>query len=297
MKRLPLADLEAFAAVAEARSFRKAAILRGISPTSLSDALRRLEANLGLRLLTRTTRSVTLTDAGRRLLAGLSPALSDISQALEELKVSEGALTGTLRLNVPTIVARVILPPIITPFMKANPGLKIEVTAKGSFVDVFAEGFDAGVRYDERLELDMIAVPIGPRTQRFVVAASRSYFKTHGQPEHPEDLLKHICTRHRFQSGAVPAWEFERGGVSLRVDPPSCLMVNSIDMELHVARAGLAIIATFEEFLRADIATGKLHPILEDWSSPFSGPYLYYPSRKHMPSPLRAFIDFIKTKP
>ncbi len=294
MKRLPLADLEAFAAVSETRNFRKAALLRGISATSLSDALRRLEARLGVRLLTRTTRSVTLTEAGQKLLQRLSPALGDISAMLDELKGAEDVPRGTLRLNVPTIVARVILPPIVTRFLKAYPGISVEVVAKDSYVDVFADGFDAGVRYDERLELDMIAVPLGPRLQRFVAVASPDYLQARGRPQHPKDLLSHVCIRHRFLSGVMPAWEFERGGSVVRIDPPGSLITNSIDMAKAAAVDGIGIMSSFEEFMEAEIASGLLVRVLEDWLLPFSGPFLYYPSRKHMPVPLRAFVDFLR---
>ena len=296
MRRLPLADLEAFAAVAELRSFRKAASLRDISATSLSDAMRRLEAKLGVRLLTRTTRSVTLTDSGQQLLARLAPTLGDIASMLDGLGKAGDTPSGTLRLNVPTIVARVILPPIVVRFLKAYPGVSIEIIAEDTYSDVFAKGFDAGVRYDERLELDMIAVPLGPRLQRFMAVASPDYLKTHGTPSHPQELLKHSCIRHRFLSGVMPPWEFEREGQAVRIDPPSPLITNSIDMAKAAAVAGLGIMSSFSEFIEAEIASDALLPILEDWSTSFSGPFIYYPSRKHMPPPLRAFLDLIKTE-
>jgi DNA-binding transcriptional LysR family regulator len=296
MRRLPLADLEAFASVAELRSFRKAAALRGISATSLSDAMRRLEARLGVRLLTRTTRSVTLTDAGQQLLARLSPALGDIASMLDGLGQAGDTPSGTLRLNVPTIVGRFILPAIIARFLQAYPRISVEVIAEDTYSDVFAKGFDAGIRYDERLELDMIAVPLGPRSQRFVAVASPDYLKIHGTPSHPEDLLKHTCIRHRFLSGVMPTWEFEREGVVVRVDPPSVVITNSLDISRAAAVAGLGIMSSFSEFIEAEIASGVLRPVLEDWLAPFSGPFIYYPSRKHMPPPLRAFLDFIKAE-
>ncbi len=296
MRRLPLADLEAFAAVAELRSFRKAAALRGISATSLSDAMRRLEARLGVRLLTRTTRSVTLTDAGQQLLARLSPALGDIASMLDGLGGASDTPSGTLRLNVPTIVGRYILPSIVARFLLAYPRISVEVIAEDIYSDVFAKGFDAGVRYDERLELDMIAVPIGPRSQRFIAVASPDYLKTHGTPSHPEDLLQHTCIRHRFLSGVMPTWEFEREGVVVRVDPPSVMITNSLDISRAAAVAGLGIMLLFSEFTEAEVASGALRPVLEDWLPPFSGPFIYYPSRKHMPPPLRAFLDFIKAE-
>ena len=175
-----LSDLDAFVAVARARSFRGAAGLRGVSASSLSDALRRLEARLGVRLLNRTTRSVTPTEAGERLLERLGPALGEIAGALDAVNSFRDSPTGTLRLNVPSIVARHILPPIACRFLLAHPGITLEVTAEDSFVDVLAGGFDAGIRYEERIERDMIAVPIGPRRQRFVVAAAPSYLAATG---------------------------------------------------------------------------------------------------------------------
>lgn len=296
MRRLPLADLEAFAAVAELRSFRKAAALRGISATSLSDAMRRLEARLGVRLLTRTTRSVTLTDAGQRLLARLSPALGDIASMLDGLDQAGDTPSGTLRLNVPGIVARYILPPIVVRFLQAHPRISIEIVAEDFYSDVFAKGFDAGVRYDERLELDMIAVPLGPRSQRFIAVASPDYLRIHGTPSHPEELLKHTCIRHRFLSGVMPTWEFECEGIVVRIDPPSVVITNSLDISRAAAVAGLGIMTSFSEFTEAEVASGALRPVLENWLAPFSGPFVYYPSRKHMPPPLRAFLDFIKAE-
>lgn len=294
MKDLPLADLEAFAGVAELRNFRKAAALRGVSASSLSEAVRRLEAKLDTRLLNRTTRSVTPTDVGQRLLDRLAPMLSDIAGAMEEAKSSDASPAGRLRLNVPSVVAREILPAIVIPFLKAYPGILLEIEGRDTFMDVFAAGFDAGIRYDESLELDMIAIPIGPRTQRFCVAASPDYLARRGVPLHPRDLTEHVCIRHRFESGRLSGWEFERDEATIRVNPPEALIANTIELELAAARGGLGIIATFEDFIRPHIESGELVEVLADWQQPFSGPYLYYPSRRHMPAPLRAFVDWVK---
>lgn len=297
MTDLPLADLDAFTAVARERSFRAAARKRGVSASSLSEALRRLEERLGVRLLNRTTRSVTLTEAGERLMGRLSPALGEVVSALEQVNSLRDSATGTLRLNVATVVARAVLPKIAADFLKAYPGIMLEVSGDDSFIDVLAAGFDAGVRYGERLEKDMIAVPIGPRRQRFVTAASPAYLLAHGEPRHPREVLDHACIRHRFASGSMPSWEFERGDETIRISPQARVTSNSLEMEISAAIAGLGIIATFEEFLAPAIARGELVPILEDWTSDFPGPYLYYASRKHMPPPLRAFVDFLKTRP
>jgi DNA-binding transcriptional LysR family regulator len=296
MSNVDLADLEAFAAVARARSFRSVARLRGVSASSLSEALRRLETRLGVRLLNRTTRSVTPTEAGQRLLERLSPALSEVAAALDAVNGFRDSPTGTLRLNVPTAVARLVLPPIIGPFLAAHPGIALEVTTEDSFVDVLAAGFDAGIRYDERLEKDMIAVPIGPRVQRFMVAGAPAYLAAHGRPSHPTDLLNHACIRHRFASGVMHPWEFERDGEIVKITPTARVIANSIDLEISAAIQGLGLIATFEGFIERELKSGALVPVLEDWLQPFSGPFLYYQSRRHMPAPLRAFVDFIKKR-
>ncbi len=289
-----LSDLDAFVAVAEARSFRAAAAKRGVSPSALSEALRRLEARLNLRLLNRTTRSVTPTIAGQRLLERLKPALADVHLAVEELADDTDQTTGTLRLNVPTSVAELVMPPILAGFMAAHPGITVEISADNSFIDVLAAGFDAGVRYGERVEQDMIAVPIGPRLQRFVTAASPSYLNAHGRPQHPKDLLGHRLIRHRFGSGITPSWEFEKDGESIRIVGKGPMLANHIALQLAAAEANRGIVHAFEGFLNPSIRAGRLEPILEDWSERFSGPYLYYASRHQMPNALRAFVDFIK---
>jgi DNA-binding transcriptional LysR family regulator len=290
-----LADLDAFAAVAAARSFRGAASLRNVSASTLSEAVRRLEQRLGVRLLNRTTRSVTLTDAGARLIERLVPALGEVEAALDVVNGFRDSPTGTLRLNVPFAVARLVLPPIVAGFLKANPGITLELSSDDRFIDVLAAGFDAGIRYEERLEQDMIAVPVGPRIQRFAAGASPDYLAERGRPEHPRDLLHHACIRHRFMSGVTTgAWEFERDGEVVRVAPDGPFIGTDVESELAAAAAGLGIITSFEGFLAPAFADGRLEPVLPDWWQPFSGPFLYYPSRRLMPAPLRAFVDYIR---
>lgn len=289
-----LADLDAFAAIARARSFRGAAAIRGVSPSALSEALRRLETRLGVRLLNRTTRSVTPTEAGARLLERLAPTLGEIAAALDAVNEFRDTPTGTLRLNVPTIVAHSVLPALAGRFLAAHPGIVLEVIAEDSFIDVLAAGFDAGIRYDESLERDMIRVPIGPRIQRYVTAGAPAYLATHGRPAHPNDLLAHACIRHRFASGVAFPWEFERGAETVKVVPSGPLVATTIELERSAAIQGLGLIHTFEEFLAPALQAGTLEPVLEDWSPRFSGPFLYYPSRRHMPAPLRAFVAFLR---
>ncbi|HYE01081.1 MAG TPA: LysR family transcriptional regulator [Alphaproteobacteria bacterium] len=289
-----LGDLDLFAAVARHRSFRGAAAVRGQSPSALSEAVRRLEATLGLRLLNRTTRSVTPTEAGQRLLDRLVPALGAVTAALDAVNSFRDSPTGTLRLNVPTIVARMILPPIAAGFLARHPGVTLEVVADDSFIDVLAAGFDAGVRYVERLEQDMIAVPFGPRVQRYVTAAAPDYLERHGRPQHPRDLLGHACIRHRFASGITAVWEFERAGEELRIATAGPLVTTTLELQLAAALAGLGLVHTFDGVVEPLIADGRLERVLAEWSPEFSGPYLYYAGRRHMPAPLRAFIDYIK---
>jgi DNA-binding transcriptional LysR family regulator len=291
-----LDDLAAFVAVVKAGGFRDAARANDVSASSLSEALRRLEARLGVRLLNRTTRSIALTEAGARLYERLSPALGEVQAALDVVNAFRDRPAGTLRLNVPG-AARLILAPIVTPFLKAYPDIRLEVIVEEGFVDLLAEGCDAGIRYEERLEQDMIAIPIGPRVQRFASAASPAYLDARGRPEHPRDLLSHACLRGRFASGASPPWEFERNGEVVRVEPSGPLIVRlgaATDLMISAAVDGLGIIQVFEDWLQPAFASGALEPVLQPWWLSFSGPFLYYPGRRHLPAPLRAFIDFVK---
>ena len=296
--QVDLADLNAFLAVARAGGFRDGARASGVSASGLSDAVRRLEAQLGVRLLNRTTRSVVPTDAGRSLLERLGPALGEVEAALDVVNVFRDRPAGTLRLNVPVSAARLVLPRIVPAFLAAYPDIKLEIIAEDAFVDVLAAGCDAGIRYDERLEQDMIAVPIGPRVQRFALGASPAYLDRRGRPEHPRDLLEHACLRGRFSSGMMTPWEFERDGQVVRIDTAGPLVVSvgtATDLAVDAAIGGAGIVALFEEWLQPHFVSGALEPVLEPWWQSFSGPFLYYPGRRLVPAPLRAFIDFIKT--
>ncbi|CDN52566.1 Putative HTH-type transcriptional regulator YcaN [Neorhizobium galegae bv. officinalis bv. officinalis str. HAMBI 1141] len=295
--KIDLGDLNAFVAVARAGGFREGARATGSSASGLSEAVRRVEAQLGVRLLNRTTRSVVPTEAGAGLLARLTPALTEVDAALDVINRFRDKPAGALRLNVPVSAARLVLPAIIPAFLAAYPDIRLEIVADDNFVDVLAAGCDAGIRYDERLEQDMIAVPIGPRLQRFAAAASPAYLDRHGRPDHPRDLLGHACIRGRFASGAMILWEFERDGEVVRVDPTGPLIVQvgaATDLAVDAAIAGTGIMSLFEDWLRPHLDNGSLEPVLEPWWQQFSGPFLYYPGRRLVPAPLRAFIDFIK---
>jgi DNA-binding transcriptional LysR family regulator len=294
---IDLNDLNAFLAVARAKGFRDGARATGNSASGLSESVRRLETKLGVRLFNRTTRSVVPTEAGHRLVERLGPALNEVQAALEVVTSLRNRPAGTLRLNVPVSAARLVLPAIVPSFLAAYPEIRVEVIADDSFIDVLAAGCDAGIRYDERLEQDMIAVPIGPRVQRFATAASAAYLDRCGRPQHPRDLLELACLRGRFPSGTMAPWEFERDGEVVRVDPSGPLLVQAgaaIDLAVDAAIAGTGIIYLFEDWLRPHLDSGALEPVLEPWWQRFSGPFLYYPGRRLLPAPLRAFVDFIR---
>ena len=293
-----LSNLNAFMAVARAGGFRDGARASGVSASGLSEAVRRLEAQLGVRLLHRSTRSVAPTEAGQRLLERLGPALSEVEAARDVVNGFRDRPAGTLRLNVPVSAARLVLPAIVPPFLAAYPDIRLEILAEDSFVDVLAAGCDAGIRYDERLERDMIAVPIGPRVQRFATAAAPAYLDRRGRPQHPRELLHHGCLRGRHRSGAMMPWEFERDGEVVRVDPTGPLLVvlgGATDLAVDAAIAGAGIVYHFEDWLRPHFESGELEPVLETWWQNFSGPFLYYPGRRLVPTPLRAFVDFVKS--
>lgn len=294
-----LNELNAFVAVARAKGFRDAARLVGSSASTLSEAVRKLEARLGVRLLNRNTRSVVPTEAGLRLLERLTPALDEVEAAMDVVNHFRGRPVGTLRLNVPVSAAKLVLPSILPGFLAACPDVRVEVITDENFVDVIAAGCDAGIRYEERLEKDMIAVPIGPRVQRSATAAAPAYLDRHGRPSHPKELLKHACIRGRFSSGTVYPWEFERKGKTITVDPSGPLIVQvggGVDLAVDAAIAGTGVISLFEDWLRPHFQSGALEPVLEPWWPSFSGPFLYYPGRRLVPAPLKAFIDFVRSK-
>lgn len=291
-------DISAFLTVAKAGGFRDAARSAGDSASRLSEAVRRLEAQLGVRLFHRTTRSVELTAVGRELADRLTPAIAEVDLALDVVNGYRERVAGRLKLNVPVSAARLVLPDILPPFLTAFPDIQLEIIAEDTFVDLVASGCDAGIRYDERLEQDMIAVPIGPRRQRYALAASPAYLDRYGRPDHPRDLLNHNCIRSRFASGAIAPWDLERDGEVFNVDPAGQLIVGTGASDLMVTSAigGVGIMGLFEDWIAPHLLTGALEPVLEAWWPNFSGPYLYYPGRRLVPAPLRALIDFVKAR-
>ena len=292
MSDLDLRDLAAFAAIARTKNFRQAALDQRVSVSSLSQRLRGMEERLGVRLLNRTTRSVALTEAGELLLSRVAPALSDVRDALDRVRGLGDVPSGRLRINAPPPAVDLVLAPIVAPFLRAYPQVDLEIAAESWFVDIVAQGFDAGVRYGEHLALDMIAVPLSP-PQRYVVVASPDYVAQHGKPKHPKDLLNHGCIRVRFGRGTIPDWEFEKAGREIKVSPPAKLIVNYPGLAQRAARDGFGFWLTFEGYAREAIASGELVSVLDDWCAPFPGPFLYYPSRRQLPPALAAFIAFV----
>ncbi|WP_374575766.1 LysR family transcriptional regulator [Phenylobacterium sp.] len=295
MRRVSLDQLEAFAAVARRRSFRGAARELGVSASTLSQTVRELEERLGVRLLNRTTRSVAATEAGQRLLERLTPALADISAAVDQVHAGESEPGGLLRINAPEPAVELVLAPKIGPFLRRFPRVRLDIVVQSAMVDIVAEGFDAGVRWDESLARDMIAVSLsGP--QRYVLVASPEAIERWGAPAHPRDLLSKPCVRLKYPSGTMPPWEFERDGEVLRLEPDGPLICANSVLTAEAAAAGAAFAVVFEGYVAEHLAEGRLVEMLTDWLPPFPGPKLYYPSRRQMPSALRAFVDFVKVR-
>jgi DNA-binding transcriptional LysR family regulator len=292
MSDLDLRDLAAFAAIARTKSFRQAALDQRVSVSSLSQRLRGMEERLGVRLLNRTTRSVALTEAGELLLSRAAPALSDVRDALDRVRGLSDVPSGRLRINAPPPAVDLVLAPMVAPFLRAYPQVDLEIAAESWFVDIVAQGFDAGVRYGEHLALDMIAVPLSP-PQRYAVVASPDHVARNGRPKHPKDLLDHACIRVRFGRGTMLDWEFEKAGRELKVSPPAKLIVNYPALAQRAARDGFGFWLTFEGYARELIASGDLVSVLDDWCAPFPGPFLYYPSRRQPPPALAAFVAFV----
>lgn len=295
MAQIGPAELSTFLAIATHRSFRAASVELGVSASALSHALRGIEERLGVRLLNRTTRSVSLTEAGERLLTRISPAFRDINDALDDLNNFRDRPAGTLRFNAAKQASRLVLLPVVTRFLKAFPDVRVEIVTDDALIDTVAKGFDAGVRFGETIAADMIAVPIGPR-HRFAVVGSPDYFKKHRKPAQPSDLRNLPCVRHRFPSGAIYHWEFERGGVELNIEVDGPITLNDQDLMVNAAVEGVGLAFVFEAQVEQHIAEGKLVRVLADWCPAYPGLFLYYPSRRQLPAALRAFVDFTRSQ-
>ena len=295
MGKPSLADLGVFAAVATHRSFRKAADDLGLSPSTLSHQMRALETRLGIRLLNRTTRSVSPTAAGTQLLARLGPLLRDYEQALEEIDRQRGRVGGTLRINANETAARLLLRDVVPAFLDRHPDASIDLVTDGRLVDIVAEGFDAGIRLGEAVPQDMVAVRFGAAV-RFLAVAAPAYLAARGAPKTPDDLAGHACIRHRLPSGKLFRWEFERHGQPMAIDVPGALTLDHAGLMVEAAGAGLGIAYVAAHAARAHLDDGRVVAVLADWCPQIPGLFLYYPGHRQVPSALRAFIDVLKEK-
>ncbi len=294
--RPALGDLAAFSAIVAHRSFRKAADELGLSPSTLSHMMRALEANMGVRLLHRTTRSVSATEAGARLVARLQPVLRDLDLALGEVDAFRKCPSGTLRINTNETAARLLLRTVVPTFLARHPEMSLDLVTEGRLVDVVAEGFDAGIRLGEAVPQDMIAVRFGGET-RFVAVASPGYLAGAAAPQTPDDLKHHACIRVRLPSGKPYRWEFAKHGQELTVDVPGALTLDHTELMTEAAAAGLGIAYVSDRSARRYIERGTLVTVLDEWCPWIPGLFLYYPGHRHVPPGLRAFIDVLKEAP
>ncbi|MEZ5935200.1 MAG: LysR family transcriptional regulator [Alphaproteobacteria bacterium] len=295
MQRLDLNTLSQFAVVARHLNFRRAAAELAVSPSTLSERIRDLEDRLGVRLLNRTTRSASLTEEGQRLLERTRDAIA----VLDDVAAGVGAeddeadLAGRLRINGPRPAVELRLMPLVTSFLAKHPAVRVDVIIENELVDVVAAGFDAGVRYDEALAQDAVAIRLGPE-QRMIIAATPDYLARRGTPRHPDDLAAHDCIGLVFARGNVLPWSLERREDAIAFVPRDRLLVNAVETALQAARASLGLVYIFEDYAAADVTAGRLVPVMDDWTPPFPGPSLYFSERRLMPPVLRAFVDHVK---
>jgi DNA-binding transcriptional LysR family regulator len=293
MADITLADLKAFIQVARHRSFQRAADALGVSRSSLSHAVKGLEDRLGVRLLHRTTRSVAVTEQGEKLLQRAAPLLQDLDQTLDDLSHGEGEVVGTLRINANKGGARWLLEHALPVFMQRHPRVELDLVTEGRFVDIVAEGFDVGVRLDEAVPGDMVAVRFGGPV-RFIAVASPAYIERAGAPRKPRDLMQHQCIRQRLPSGKRYRWEFGKGKQEVQVDVPGTLSLDDNDLMVAAAIAGMGVAFVPEPFARAALAEGSLRVLLDEWSPETPALCLYYASYRQVPAPLRALIDVVR---
>lgn len=293
MTRHSLIELDCVLAIVRHGSFRAAALDLGLSTTALSNTVAKLERELGVRLFNRTTRSVSLTDAGRAFVGEITPALQIIRDAMDTARAQQETPSGTLRINAFASAAREILSPLLLRFLREYPKVHIDLVTEGRLVDIVADGFDIGIRSADLVPSDMIAIALGP-PRRHVVVASPAFVRDHGAPLAPPDLLGHSCIRVRLPNGAFYRWHFEKDGEAIQID---------VKGRMTLDEASLARIAVLEDFgfgffmeadVRDDIAAGRLVPVLEDWTPPLAPLSIYYPSRRNPSAAFRAFIDLAR---
>ncbi|MCW5735765.1 MAG: LysR family transcriptional regulator [Enhydrobacter sp.] len=293
MYRPSLGDLDAVVAIARHGSFRGAALVLGMSTTALSNAVAKLEATLGVRLFNRTTRSVSLTEAGHTFVEQVSPALRDIHHAMDAVRSRQATPSGTLRINAFVAGAREIISPLVVEFLRRHVQVHVDLVTEGRLVDIVGEGFDLGVRRADLVPADMIAVPLG-RPQRYAVVASPQYFKQHARPRIPADLITHRCIRTRLPAGAIFRWHFEKRGEAAQIDVSGPITLDEASLARSAALEGVGIGFFLEQDVRDEIATGRLARVLEDWTPPLADLCLYYPGRRNRSAALKAFVNLAR---
>lgn len=289
MERAGLNDLEAVMAIARRGSFRAAAIDLGMSSTALSHAIGKFEERLGVRLFNRTTRSVSVTDAGRLFVEQVGPALLNLHGALDTVRSQRETPSGTIRINAAPFAAREIISPLVIEFLRRFPDMNVDLVTEGRLVDVVADGFDLGVRVADLVPSDMITVSLG-RAQRYAIVASPDYLKRHGRPRVPPDLLNHRCIRVRLPDGALFRWRFERDGEAIQIDAPGPIVLDEVNLSRIAVAENVGIGCFMEQSILADIEAKRFVRLLEDWTPPFPGLCLYYPGRRNPSAGLKAFL-------
>ena len=293
MRPNEISQLSAFVAIAEERSFRRAAARLNLMPSTLSHSMRALEERLGVKLLNRTTRTVGLTEAGEILLSKIAPAFASIGMAVEDVNDFRTRPQGTVRISVPHLVARTIIAPIVARFLSAYPDVVLEVIANDAFVDIVKEGFDAGIRLGESLDQDMTAMAVS-RDFETAIVASPDYLAKHGIPLTPQDLSTHACILHRAASGSIYRWELERQGQAHIIQVSGPLIVDSIELTVSAAVDGVGLAFVPDVTVTEHLAAGRLVRVLMDWSPSFPGFYLYYPGRRQTSAAMRALLGMLR---
>lgn len=293
MEQLNLRELEAVIAIARRGTFRAAAIDLGMSTTALSHTIGRLEAGLGVRLFNRTTRSVSLTDAGRLFVQQVAPSLQDLHAALETVRSQRETPSGTIRINAAPFAARAIISPLVLEFLRRYPEMNVDLVTEGKMVDIVNDGFDLGVRVAGLVPSDMIAVSLG-RPQRHAVVGSPDYFAQHPKPVVPPDLLNHRCIRVRLPDGSLFRWRFEKDDEPVQIDVRGPITLDEADLVRTSVLEGTGLGYTMEEEVLSEIRAGRLVRVLEDWTPPYPGLCLYYPGRRNLSAGVKAFLDLAR---
>jgi DNA-binding transcriptional LysR family regulator len=292
MNRAHFAELNAFVAVAERTNFARAAAHLGIAASTISQTIRSLEERLGMRLLNRTTRSVSLTDAGEKLLARIRPAIMELGAAVEDLNEFRDTPTGTLRLNVSSVPAQIVLAPVIKAFLAAYPAIALDITVDDGHGDIVSGRFDAGIRVGRRVARDMQIVRVS-EPSRLIAIAAPEYLQRHPAPKAPQDLQRHNCIGLRINDQLF-AWEFAKGKSKIEMAVNGSLVVNAMDLAVRAVLDGIGVGYTIESYVASHIAAGRLVPLLADWSPGHHSYYLYYAGRRQLPVPLKVFIAFLR---